>query len=331
MATSKEQLFEKIDNLLIDINSKYLELKSVDSVDPIELTLLSGSIDYLSHHIKALKYIKDESNAGEEDQISAGSFQQEVKSTIFTPKTQIEEEVADSQDTVEEIPSEDTSDVSDVEDSQQAADEEIEEDPETAEEIEEVEEESVEASAPAEQPVEEEAQPPVEEEKAEEPETPSLGQRNLVVEEERQVFVPNPVKAEVQEPRLDEVPSQVEPEAAPQKEEAPSRPLSINELIHQQKLAGKNLTQQFNTSTTQSDRVLDIKSAINLNDKLLFIKDLFNGYSLAYSEAIELLNRYDNFAEADAFLQSNYALKNGWSEKPQTVEKLYAILRRRFS
>lgn len=331
MATSKEQLFEKIDNLLIDINSKYLELKSVDSVDPIELTLLSGSIDYLSYHIKALKYIKDESNAGEEDQISAGSFQQEVKSTIFTPKTQIEEEVADSQDTVEEIPSEDTSDVSDVEDSQQAADEEIEEDPETVEEIEEVEDESVEASAPAEQPVEEEAQPPVEEEKAEEPETPSLGQRNLVVEEERQVFVPNPVKAEVQEPRLEEVKSQVEPEAAPQKEEAPSRPLSINELIHQQKLAGKNLTQQFNTSTTQSDRVLDIKSAINLNDKLLFIKDLFNGYSLAYSEAIELLNRYDNFAEADAFLQSNYALKNGWSEKPQTVEKLYAILRRRFS
>lgn len=330
MATSKEQLFEKIDNLLIDINSKYLELKSVDSVDPIELTLLSGSIDYLSYHIKALKYIKDESNAGEEDQISAGSFQQEVKSTIFTPKTQIEEEVADSQDTVEEIPSEDTSDVSDVEDSQQAADEEIEEDPETVEEIEEVEEESVEASAPAEQPVEEEAQPPVEEEKAEEPEI-SSGQRNLVVEEERQVFVPNPVKAEVQEPRLDEVPSQVEPEVAPQKEEAPSRPLSINELIHQQKLAGKNLTQQFNTSTTQSDRVLDIKSAINLNDKLLFIKDLFNGYSLAYSEAIELLNRYDNFAEADAFLQSNYALKNGWSEKPQTVEKLYAILRRRFS
>src|SRR5690606_32884362 len=255
---------------------------------PIELTLLSGSIDYLSHHIKALKYIKDESNAGEEDQISAGSFQQEVKSTIFTPKTQIEEEVADSQDTVEEIPSEDTSDVSDVEDSQQAADEEIEEDPETVEEVE-------------------------------------------VVEEERQVFVPNPVKAEVQEPRLDEVPSQVEPEVAPQKEEAPSRPLSINELIHQQKLAGKNLTQQFNTSTTQSDRVLDIKSAINLNDKLLFIKDLFNGYSLAYSEAIELLNRYDNFAEADAFLQSNYALKNGWAEKPQTVEKLYAILRRRFS
>src|SRR5690606_28948240 len=121
MATSKEQLFVKIDNLLIDINSKYLELKSVDSVDPIELTLLSVSIDYVAHHIEELKYIKEESKAGEEDQISAVSFQLEDKSTIFTPKTQIEEEVADSQDTVEEIPSEDTSDVSDVEDAQQAA------------------------------------------------------------------------------------------------------------------------------------------------------------------------------------------------------------------
>src|SRR5690606_6231494 len=192
----------------------------------------------------------------------------------------------DSQDTVEEIPSEDTSDVSDVEDSQQAADEEIEEDPETVEEIEEVEEESVEASAPAEQPVEEEAQPSVEEEKVEESEI-SSGQRNLVVEEERQVFVPNPVKAEVQEPRLEEVKSQVEPEAAPQREESRSRPLTINGRTHQQQRAGNDLTQQFNTSTTQSDRVLDIKSAISLNANLLFITDLFSGYSLAYSEAIE--------------------------------------------
>ena len=83
-------------------------------------------------------------------------------------------------------------------------------------------------------------------------------------------------------------------------------------------------------ATPIADKGMDLKSSISLNDKLLFIRDLFNGYSLAYSEAIELLNRYVTFAEADAFLQTNYALKNNWAEKPQTVEKLYAILRKKF-
>ena len=80
----------------------------------------------------------------------------------------------------------------------------------------------------------------------------------------------------------------------------------------------------------EAERVSDIKSAISLNDKLLFIKDLFNGYSLAYSEAIELLNRYDDFSAADSFLKTNYAAKNNWADKPETVDKLYAVLRKRF-
>lgn len=122
----------------------------------------------------------------------------------------------------------------------------------------------------------------------------------------------------------------VEEESVNPIEEAPARPLTINELIQQQKQAGVNLTQQFQTSTAQ-DKVVDLKTAISLNDKLLFIKDLFNGYSLAYSEALELLNRFDSYAEADAFLQSNYALKNGWAEKPQTVDKFYSLLRKKFN
>lgn len=338
MATSKDQLFEKIDNLLIDINSKYLELKSVDTVDPIELTLLSGSIDYLSYHIKALKYFKDESVANEETEISAGGFQQEVTATIFTPQTQIAEDIADSQDTVEEIASEAASDESVVEESPATEVAIAAEESETVAEAEEdVAFEHNEKVSTDTDPVEEKVedisnstQPSAESEVVAPQEQEPTS--NVVVEDERQVFVPKVEEAvePAEEPTLEEVAASIEQESVPQQEDVSSRPLSINELIQQQKMAGKNLTQQFNTSTTRSERVLDVKAAISLNDKLLFIKDLFNGYSLAYSEAIELLNRFDNFAEADAFLQSNYALKNGWSEKPQTVEKLYGVLRKRF-
>src|SRR5690606_2777727 len=116
-------------------------------------------------------------------------------------------------------------------------------------------------------------------------------------------------------------------EKAVEVDERRARPLSLNERLSAQRKAGHSPLMANRSSV---ERIADIKSAISLNDKLLFIKDLFNGYSLAYSEAIELLNRYDDFASADGFLQSNYAQKNNWAEKPETVDKLYAILRKRF-
>lgn len=79
-----------------------------------------------------------------------------------------------------------------------------------------------------------------------------------------------------------------------------------------------------------SQPITDLKAAINMNDKLLYVKDLFNGYSLAYSEAIEILNRFSSFDEADLFLKKNYTVKNNWEGKTETTAKFYALLRRRY-
>lgn len=106
------------------------------------------------------------------------------------------------------------------------------------------------------------------------------------------------------------------------------RPLSINEILANKRQEDRGGNPLLNRIDMRKQG--DLKTAISLNDKLLFIKDLFNGYSLAYSEAIELLNRYDSISEADAFLQSNYAVKNQWASKQETVDKLYAILNKRY-
>jgi uncharacterized protein with NRDE domain len=83
--------------------------------------------------------------------------------------------------------------------------------------------------------------------------------------------------------------------------------------------------------TEHTQPVTDLKQAITLNDKLLYIKDLFNGYNLAYSEAIDILNRYNSMEEADKFLKSNYAVKNAWENKQATVDKFYELLKRRYA
>ncbi|MBS1522381.1 MAG: hypothetical protein JST50_15380 [Bacteroidetes bacterium] len=103
--------------------------------------------------------------------------------------------------------------------------------------------------------------------------------------------------------------------------------LTINQRISAQ----INANASRNTGHTTAQPISDLKQAITLNDKLLYIKDLFNGYNLAYSEALDILNRFTSFDEAENFLKTSYAAKNNWDAKPATTEKFYALLRRRYS
>lgn len=104
--------------------------------------------------------------------------------------------------------------------------------------------------------------------------------------------------------------------------EDPAYKPTLNDLLA--KSRGENI------NATANVVVQDLKQAISLNDKLLYIKDLFNGYNLAYAEAIDLANKLPNFEAADNFFQKNYAAKNNWAEKQATVDKFYGLLNQRF-
>ena len=116
----------------------------------------------------------------------------------------------------------------------------------------------------------------------------------------------------------------IEPE--PVKPE-PEPVLTLNQRI----AAQKGLEQPAAKVGVAGKPVQDLPALISLNDKLLFIKELFNGYNLAYAEAINILNRYTNFEQAEQFLKTNYAAKNNWKDKPATSERFYELLRKRFA
>jgi len=106
-------------------------------------------------------------------------------------------------------------------------------------------------------------------------------------------------------------------------EEPKARP-TLNDI-----LSGNTGTKSFTAGSTRMP-VTDLKQAISLNDKMRYIKDLFNGYNLAYAEAIDLLNKMPDFKTADVFLQNNYAVKNNWAAKQETAEQFYELLNQRF-
>jgi len=115
-------------------------------------------------------------------------------------------------------------------------------------------------------------------------------------------------------------------EVVPAAEPAPAADIpkpTLNDI-----LAGAN-NRNANTGSSRK-AITDLKQAISLNDKLRYIKDLFNGYNLAYAEAIDLLNKMPDFKTADAFLQKNYAVKNNWAAKQETAEQFYELLNLRF-
>ena len=80
----------------------------------------------------------------------------------------------------------------------------------------------------------------------------------------------------------------------------------------------------------ESEPIADLKAFINLNDKLVFVKDLFNGYSLAYQEAIDMLNKLGSLEEAKNYLNENYAQVNDWAAHEATSARFYELLSRRF-
>jgi hypothetical protein len=145
-----------------------------------------------------------------------------------------------------------------------------------------------------------------------------------IIEEEE-----TPVVYEIPEPEpyFEPIIPVVEVKEEPVVHTEPEEVLTINQKMSSQ-LSDKT---SFKTDQLAIKPINDIKVAITLNDKLLYVKDLFNGYNLAYSEAIEILNRFESFEEAARFLKTNYVTKNNWESKPETTEKFYALLKRRYA
>ncbi|MGV3761784.1 hypothetical protein [Parapedobacter sp.] len=369
MAT-KQQVLEKIADLLKEINNQFDDLEN-DTVtgNGLETDLFEATVNYFAANVAVYnKLRKAESGAAEvpvqeaeaidgdpsDEDMDTGAEVASPEAVVFTPATEDVEAFTPAADDMEaedadidmDIPDNDSGkgdggsdhapDESDhaPDESDDAPDEsddatvddddaaEVEEEPEPIEahrEDREVAEESL-VEGRMEDPQAESDDEPV----AEEMDVAEADEGNVVMEGQDEAISEQVVIEE----KAVEIEAADVPPAPSDNEAKPARPLSLNErLSAQRKASGGN---PLMATGGDGERISDIKSAISLNDKLLFIKDLFNGYSLAYSEAIELLNRYDDFASADGFLQTNYARKNNWADKPETVDKLYAILRKRF-
>lgn len=72
----------------------------------------------------------------------------------------------------------------------------------------------------------------------------------------------------------------------------------------------------------------DIRDGIGLNDRILFLNDLFYGDEEAFASAILALNGMDRLVEAVEYMRERYPQ---WNEESDEVYRFYMIVRRRFN
>ena len=76
--------------------------------------------------------------------------------------------------------------------------------------------------------------------------------------------------------------------------------------------------------------IKDLTSAIGLNQKFLFMNDLFEGENSNYKEAIETINNFSAFIEADEYINNSLKEKYNWDMKNISTQKFINLVQRRF-
>jgi hypothetical protein len=73
-----------------------------------------------------------------------------------------------------------------------------------------------------------------------------------------------------------------------------------------------------------------LKDSIMLNDRIIFIKELFAGNIEEFTEALSKIDNSPTFEEAFSYLESNIVNKNGWSIKEKVSNQFYALVKKKF-
>ena len=84
-------------------------------------------------------------------------------------------------------------------------------------------------------------------------------------------------------------------------------------------------------STLKEGPVKDLKKAIGINDRFLFLNELFRGDEPMYERSIKTINNFRIYPEAEYWIERELKVKLGWDENKPVVKHFCQLVKRRFS
>jgi hypothetical protein len=83
-------------------------------------------------------------------------------------------------------------------------------------------------------------------------------------------------------------------------------------------------------SLAQKHRPANIRHYITLNQRFMFVKELFDGNAAAFNAALDALDACQNYREAQQWTQDNLAHKPQWQDDSEVAQEFMAVIDHRF-
>lgn len=118
--------------------------------------------------------------------------------------------------------------------------------------------------------------------------------------------------------------------------QVPAAPLppEINDMVTEKK---ESLNEKLNENKSEishkltDEPVKDLRKAIGVNDRFLYINELFRGDEAMYERSIKTINNFSILAEAEYWIRRELKVKIGWSDSDAVVKQFDQLVRRRFT
>ncbi len=100
-------------------------------------------------------------------------------------------------------------------------------------------------------------------------------------------------------------------------------PESLNDRLKESKI-------ELSQSLT-SVPIKDLRKAIGVNDRFLFINELFRGDEAMYERSIKTIQNFSIYAEAEFWIKRELKVKIGWLDSDPVVKQFDQLIKRRFA
>lgn len=171
--------------------------------------------------------------------------------------------------------------------------------------------------------------------------------KSHIAEETETVVVPQP-KAEIkingEGPR--QTSQKFQPEEKKNEEiffdpltEIPTLALKQQEINETIAANGESLNDKLKLSSSHKEigssikgaPIKDLRKAVGINDRYVFINELFRGDETMYERSIKTINSFNIYGEAELWIKRELKLKLAWSEGNEAVQLFDELVKRRFS
>jgi len=107
----------------------------------------------------------------------------------------------------------------------------------------------------------------------------------------------------------------------------------VNEAVEQQESFNDRLKENRTElmHSLKDAPIRDLRKGIGINDRFVFISELFRGDEPMYERSIKTINSFNIYPEAEYWMNRELKIKLGWEDTRETVKHFYQLVKRRFA